>query len=178
MNDDRLPPETEKDLLRRCWMSHDARWFMSVAAEFGIDAANRLNRKTVRAVGRTEMHRLMKALGVTRVEGMAGAMRLFEAGRALFVPPPATQADVEVIADDVYEVRFRRCFVHENISRAGIAGTYTCAVFDRIQGWHDAWGLPLAADLPEATCALAAGKPCARTFAIDRDREPALAASA
>jgi hypothetical protein len=177
MNDDRLPPEIEKDLLRRCWMSHDACWFAGVAAEFGIDAANRINRRNVRAIGRTEMHRLMKALGVTRVEGIAGAMRLFEAGRALYVPPPATQADVEVMTDDVYEVRITRCFVQENITRAGIADTYHCAVFDRIAGWHDAWGLPLAAELPAATCALAAGRPCARTFAIDRERaaRPALA---
>ena len=170
MNDDLLAPEIEKDLLRRCWMSHDAYWFAGVAGEFGMDAANRINRKNVRAIGRTEMFRLMKALGCARVEGMDGAMRLFEAGRALYVPPPATQADVAVIVDGASEVHISRCFVHENITRADIKESYHCAVFDRTQGWHDAWGLPLVEELPAATCALAAGEACVRTFAIDAER--------
>jgi len=30
-----LSDEEEKELLRSCWYSHDARWYMAVAQEFG-----------------------------------------------------------------------------------------------------------------------------------------------
>ena len=162
----RLTGEEREDLLRRCWLWHDARWFAGVAQEFGMDAANRLNGRTVRALGQTEMRRLMKALRVERVGGMNEAMWLYEAGRDLYVPPTLMDADVGAVTADWYEVTFNRCFVHENIVRAGIAETYLCAVFDRIEGGHDAWGLPLAEELPARTCAMAAGHVCQRRFVV------------
>lgn len=30
-----LSDQKEKELLRSCWYSHDARWYMAVAQEFG-----------------------------------------------------------------------------------------------------------------------------------------------
>jgi hypothetical protein len=168
-----LNTETEKDLLRRCWMWHDARWFAAVAGEFGIEAANRINKKNVRALGQTEMRCLMKALAVDRVDDLTEAMELYDAGRDLYVPPSLMDAEVGVVTPDSYEVTFRRCFVRENIVRAGIADTYECAVFDRIQGWHDAWGLLLVEDLPVRTCALAAGQQCRQRFAVRQERRDA-----
>ena len=66
-----LTDDAEKTLLRRCWYAHDARWFNSVAEEFGIEAANRLNRRTVRSLGRAEMLRLMRALDAGRATALA-----------------------------------------------------------------------------------------------------------
>jgi len=34
-----LPPEEREALLVKCWMSHDARWFMAVAQAYGLEAA-------------------------------------------------------------------------------------------------------------------------------------------
>jgi hypothetical protein len=63
-----LSDEKEKELLRRCRYSHDARWYMAVAQEFGVEAANRLNKRVCQALGKAEMRRLVKALGVPMVE--------------------------------------------------------------------------------------------------------------
>lgn len=169
MNDDSplLDHAAEKELLRRCWYWHDARWFAGVATEFGIEAANRVNRANVRALGQVEMRRLMKATGVERVANIAAALHLYEAARALYVPASFMEADVEGVSGVGYDVVMRRCYVHENIVRAGIAATYECAVFDRLQGWHDAWALPLAESVPPRTCALAAGRECRQRFAIE-----------
>jgi len=165
-NERRLTADGREDLLRRTWHWHDARWFAGVAQEFGMDAANRLNRRTVRALGQTEMRRLMKALHVANVSGVDEALQLYDAGRDLYVPPTMMDAGVSDVTDDSYEVTFHRCFVAENIVRAGIADTYLCAVFDRIEGWHDAWGMPLAERMPARTCALAAGRPCRQRFTV------------
>ena len=34
-----LPAEEREALLLKCWMSHDARWFMAVAQAYGLEAA-------------------------------------------------------------------------------------------------------------------------------------------
>jgi len=34
-----LSREEREALLIKCWMSHDARWFMAVAQAFGLEAA-------------------------------------------------------------------------------------------------------------------------------------------
>jgi len=161
-----VDPAAREELLRRMWYWHDARWFAAVAGEVGIDAANRVNRGIVRALGQTEMRRLMRALSVEGVDGIGDELALFEAGRDLFVPASLIESSVCAAGDHAYDVAIARCFVHDNIVRAGIADVYECAVFDRIAGWHDAWGLPLMDEPPTATCAMAAGRACGRRFAI------------
>jgi len=163
-----LSEGTREDLLRRAWYSHDARWFAAVAQEFGMEAANRLNRRVVREVGQVEAGRLAKALGVQQASSVAEFLDFLEAGRQLYVAPPLIEMDVRQVDGERYEIAVTQCFVAQNIQRAGIAESYQCAVFDRVQGWHDALGLPLAASLPPARCAMAAGRECRRVLAVER----------
>jgi hypothetical protein len=162
----RLEGAAREELLRRTWYWHDARWFAAVAAEFGIGAANRINRGIVRALGQTEMRRLMRALATEHVGGVGEALHLFEAGRDLFVPASLIESSVRAAGDTAYDVAIARCFIHDNIVRAGIADLYECAVFDRIAGWHDAWGLPLVDEPAAGGCAMAAGRTCRQRFAV------------
>jgi hypothetical protein len=149
-----LPDEKEKELLRNCWYSHDARWYMAVAQEFGVEAANRLNRQVCRALGKAEMRRLVRALGIAGPKTVQELVQVIEAAFRLFVRPPLTQAEIRVVDDHSYEALIRSCFIHENITKAGIAPSYVCAAFDRVQGWHDALGLPLAEEPPMPTSCL------------------------
>jgi hypothetical protein len=79
-----LSPETEKDLLIKGWMSHDARWFMAVAEHFGIDHANQLNQKVARELGRVEMKRFMKALDLSPSGNMEEYLNLKKAALSMF----------------------------------------------------------------------------------------------
>src|SRR3989304_2472876 len=98
MNEDPvLPAEARAELLRRCSYSQDARWFMSVAGEFGMEAATRLNRRTLRAFGRTEALRLARALGGENVDSPEGMARLIAAGRRLLFPQPGMDVQGRVI---------------------------------------------------------------------------------
>jgi len=158
--------ETEqKEILRRCWYSHDGHWFVSVAAELGLDAANRLNRRALRAQGRTEARRFLKAFGIARIQGLEGFLRFFEATRRVLIPPP-TEARLEVIGERSYAITVERCFVHESVVRAGNPDGTLCAVFDRIAGWHDGAGLPLAEEPPARPCEKAAGRECRRILTV------------
>ncbi len=161
-----LTDEQEKEILRKCWYTHDARWFMSVAQEFGLEAANRLNRLTVRALGRTEGRRLLRAFGLSQVSSLEELVRLFDAGIRILVPPPAMEVKGKVIDERSYEISLGRCYVHENVVRAGIGEGYVCAVFDRVHGWHEAMNLPLAEELPALPCAKVQGRECRRVLTV------------
>jgi hypothetical protein len=155
-----LSDEEEKELLRSCWYSHDARWYMAVAQEFGVEAANRLNRRVCRALGKAEMRRLVRALGIAGPTTVQELVPVIEAAFRFFVPPPLTQAEIRVVDDHSYKALIKRCFIHANIKKAGIAPFYICAAFDRVQGWHEALSLPLAEEPPAVACAKVQGREC------------------
>src|SRR3990172_8160604 len=57
----KLSPQEREELLIKCWMSHDARWFTAVAMNHGMQAANRANQAAVREEGKVEARRLARA---------------------------------------------------------------------------------------------------------------------
>ena len=162
MSELRLGDAEQKEIVRRCWYSHDGHWFQSAAAELGMEAANRLNRRALRAQGATEARRLRKALGLGEPRDLGDFLRLFDALARVLVPPP-TAVRLEARGGRAYEICVDRCFVHETVVRAGNPESYQCAVFDRIAGWHDGAGLPLAGEPPGLRCAKATGGECHRT---------------
>jgi hypothetical protein len=161
-----LSDEEEKELLRSCWYSHDARWYMAVAQEFGVEAANRLNRKACRALGEAEMRRLVGALGIGAPTTVQELVPVIEAAFRFFAPPPLTQLEIRVVDDHSYETLMKRCFIHANITKAGIASFYLCAAQDRIHGWHEALGLPLAEEPPTRHCPKLRGQECRPVIAF------------
>src|SRR5512137_1255439 len=133
----RLSFETEKDLLIKGWMSHDARWFMAVAKHFGIDAANRLNQLVCRDLGQVEMKRYMKTLGLSPANDLNEFLALGKAAISLY-GPDLVGYEIEIIDHQSYKMHLERCFAYENIVKAGIKDQYECGIFARIQGWIDA----------------------------------------
>lgn len=161
-----LSGEKEKELLRSCWYSHDARWYMAVVEEFGVEAANRLNRRVCRALGEAEMRRLIRALRIAGPKTVQELVQVVAAAFRFFAPPPLSQLEIRVIDDQSYEAWLKRCFIHDNIKKAGIGPSYVCAAFDRIQGWHEALGWPLAEKPPALPCAKIEGRECRPVIAF------------
>jgi hypothetical protein len=157
-----LTDDAQKDLLRRCWYSHDARWFMSVVEEVGLEAANRLNRRVCRALGEAEMRRFAASLDITTPTTVQQLVEVVDEAMRFFVPAPLTMFDTWVIDERSDGIWIRHCFIYDNVIRAGIASSYTCAAFDRVQGWHDALNLPLVEDPPALPCAKTLGQECIR----------------
>lgn len=162
-----LDAKTREDMVRRAWYAHDARWFAAVAAEYGMEAANRLNRAAVRAVGQIEAGRLARALGKQRAENVEEFLEFLKSGLDLYVAPPLMDMDIRKIDERSYEVTVNDCFVHTNIAKAGITDAYECAVWDRVQGYHEALGQSLEdGQLTGAICVRARGQECRRVLTI------------
>jgi len=135
-----LSLEAEKDLLIKGWMSHDARWFMAVAEQFGISSANRLNQIVCREIGRVEMKRFMKTLNIVPPRDIDEYLSLKKAGISLY-GPDLIEYEIEVLDSASYKIHLKRCFAYENTVKAGIKDEYECGIFARLQGWIDAQGL-------------------------------------
>jgi hypothetical protein len=161
-----LSDEQEKELLRKCWYTHDARWFMSVAQEFGLEAANRLNKRACRALGEAEMRSFVKALGIDQPRTVQELVPAIRAAFRFFTPPPLMDLEVRVVDERSWEGRTKRCFIHDNVVKAGIGPFYVCAAIDRIYGWHDALGLPLADEPPAFRCPQLEGRECRHVLTI------------
>jgi hypothetical protein len=155
-----LSDEQEKELLRKCWYTHDARWFMSVAQEYGLDVANKLNKRTCRALGEAEMRRFVRALDIPQPRTVQELVPVIGAAFRLFTPPPLMDLEVRVVDERSWEGWMKRCFIHDNVVKAGIGASYVCAAIDRIYGWHDALGLPLAEEPPALRCPKIEGREC------------------
>jgi Family of unknown function (DUF6125)/L-2-amino-thiazoline-4-carboxylic acid hydrolase len=162
-----LGTRKRETLLRKAWYTHDARWFSAVAEEFGMGTANRLNRRVVRSIGQTEARRLAREMGMDSAESLNEFLDFVEVGREFYVTNEALEMSISAIDDERYTISVGTCFVAENTQAAGISDTYECAVFDRLQGWHDALGLPLAdEDLPGVPCPKAVGEDCVMTLRL------------
>lgn len=155
----RLTFEAQKELLIKGWMSHDARWFMAVAENLGIEAANRMNQMVARELGRIEMKRLMKALGISPPKNVDEYLHLKRVALSLF-GPDLVEHDFNILDPQSYEMHLKRCFAHENIIRAGIKDEYECGILSRLQGWIDAQGLEHELTPPLGKCMKVLGKEC------------------
>ncbi|MBI4788302.1 MAG: hypothetical protein HY782_14820 [Chloroflexi bacterium] len=163
----RLLPSQREELLVKCWLSHDARWFMAVAQEYGMAVANRLNQIAAHELGKAEAQRLARALELSPVKTLDDYLLAQEIGIGLF-GPDLLDYDIVKTDDRSYQTQVRRCFAFDNAVRAGIAGEYECGIFARITGWLDAFGLEHVTRPSLGKCLKAQGQDCVHTVAVGR----------
>ncbi len=161
-----LSHERREELLVKGWMSHDARWFMAVAMTYGLEAANRLNKVAAHEVGKVEAKRIARALGLPPVAAADDYLVLQEVIIGLLGPDLLDYAVVKT-GDDAYEVQVRRCFAHENVTRAGVADTYECGIFARVTGWMEALGVKHEMTPSLGRCMKAQGRECVYAFRVE-----------
>lgn len=161
----RLSPPEREALLIKCWMSHDARWFMAVAREYGLEAANRLNQRAAHALGEVEAGRVARALDIAR---MSGTDEYLLAQEILigFLGPDLLDYQVFRLDGDSYEMHVERCFAHENVVAAGIAQDYECGIFARVTGHLDGLGIEYEMTPALGKCLKVEGRECVHTFRL------------
>ena len=155
----RLSPPEREALLIKGWMSHDVRWFMAVAKEYGMRAANRLNRVAAHEVGKAEARRIARALRLPAARTTDDWLLTQEVFLSLLGPDLADY-QVTKAGSDAFRVHVQRCFAYENAVRAGIADHYECGMLARITGWLDAQEFGYEMTPPLGKCLKAAGNEC------------------
>jgi hypothetical protein len=168
----RLSPSDREALLIKNWMSHDARWFMAVAAEFGMQVTNRLNQRAAHEVGTVEARRIVRALGLPPVTTLDDYLLVQEVLIGL-LGPDLLDYRVTKAGDNAFRIHVGRCFAHDNAARAGVAGGLACGIFARVTGWLEALGLAYDAEPGLDACLMARGEECIHTVSFRKLASPA-----
>jgi hypothetical protein len=166
----RLSPSEREALLVKGWMSHDARWFMAVAKEYGVEAANRLNSVAAHAVGEVEAPRIARALELPAARTIDDWLLTQEILLA-FLGPDLADYQLTKVGSNAFQVHVQRCFAYDNAVRAGISDQYECGMLARITGWLDAQSLSYEISPPLGKCLKAAGGECLYQLSLRFDAE-------
>lgn len=137
----KLTPKVREGILRDNWHSHDARWYLKVALECGFDVANKLNKDAAKSMGRTEMKRLLDAIGSGEVSTAEDFARAIEIVSELYYPPPLLEGEIKVTGGDSLTCITTKCYGFEEVRKAGGLGTYECACGHKSEGWLEGCGL-------------------------------------
>ncbi len=131
----RLPPEVRAEIMRDNWISHDARWFLKVGTECGFETANKLNKAILKSMAKTEMRRLMNATGCGEIGDAEELVELVNIAFDVYFPPSMIDWVSKATGKDSIVGIVNRCYVHEEVKRAGVTGMYECACGHRLEGW-------------------------------------------
>lgn len=139
---DQLDKNQLKELLVKCWMTHDGSWFYNCGRELGIDAANKLNKAAIKNLSTIEMQRIKKAMGLERLK-----IKTFEQLKD-FVDSAFSILKGDFM-DFVYSFpeknrmhwEMNSCFAYNGMKMFGFEKQYECGVIYRVSCWLDALGI-------------------------------------
>jgi hypothetical protein len=165
----KLSPAEREALLIRCWMSHDARWFMAVATEFGMEVANRVNQTAAHELGKAEARRIRSALNLEPVLTLEDYL-VVQGLLIDLLGPDLLDYLISKSSGCTYQIAVQRCFAHDHVQRAGIANQYECGILSRVTGWMDYFGFDYEVSPVPGKCLKASGRECTYTITLERSK--------
>ncbi|MGQ9599387.1 MAG: hypothetical protein ACUVWZ_08210 [Anaerolineae bacterium] len=146
MKDERYPlsDADQARMLRKLMLYWDGQWFLKTVEAFGLEAAIELNARVRASFGRIEMRALLQALGRTRAEDLADALRMLHTYGTVFMGEGLRG---EFTALDAHHARvtIHRCLAYEGAKRAALPRQDQACV--ACEGLWNAW---LEVLLPES----------------------------
>ena len=136
-----LEKDELKELLNKCWMTHDAMWFYNCLQEFGIEKTNKINKAAIRGLGPIEIKRIQKALGIGRIETFEEFKGFFNLVMEI-VSGKFMKYDFSFLEKNLIHAEWRSCFAYEGMKGLGVADRYECGIMLRIEIWFDTLGIP------------------------------------
>jgi len=159
-----------RELLSKCWMTHDAMWFVHCVQECGIETANLINRAAVRSMAKIEVKRMMKILDVGPIGEMDQLKSFLEAALWL-IKADFMKFEPSFPSENTYRWDMPECFAFEGVSKIGAIDEYQCGIFSRLEGWLDGIGVRYTAEPAIEGCLMHDHGRCYREFNIQFPRE-------
>ena len=156
-----------KELLCKCWMTHDAVWFANALFSHGIGEANRLNRAAIKSMVDIELGRFLRAMNLTsnQVRRFEGFKAFFQSVQELLIPD-FMNVMIGFEAPDTLLWRFNEkgCFAYNGVKRLKVEDRYQCGVLYRIQCWLIYLDIPFEMSPAPRTCLMAEQGSCRGRF--------------
>jgi hypothetical protein len=160
-----------KELLIKCWMSHDAMWFYHCVQNLGIEKANELNLASIRSLSEIEVPRMTKALGLKkeRIQSFKDIKEVID-GLFSIVKGNFMQSKFSFPSENCMHWEMQRCFAYEGVKRMGMIDQYRCGIIYRVKCWIDVLGLNHSITIPVDFCMMHSIGRCSGDFKFYFDK--------
>ena len=143
----KISDEQKIEILRKNWISHDARSQMAIVRELGWDMGNKLNKSIISDMGKVMMYRLMNALGISKVKNIDELQAICFTAALFYYPPPNMIYHFERDSEKSLIAFIEKCGAYENIKKIGVSDQYECGCFAMRSGWYKALGVKVKEQL-------------------------------
>ena len=155
-----------KELLIKCWMTHDGMWFLHCLRKVGIKNTNKINKAASRGLGLIEAKRFKKVFGITEVNSF-NELKNFIENIFHIVKAEFMKFTFDFSRYNMIQCEMRQCFAHDGIKRIGVIDQYVCGIYDRIEGWFEGLGIKYKASPQINGCLMYEGKKCVKRYTFN-----------
>ncbi len=152
-----------RELLNKCWMTHDGMWFFHCMNECGMDAANKVNRAAIRSMSAIEIRRIKEAFDISEIRDPQGLRELFAAAGETVVAEFMGFSH-EFVSDTHLHVEMGNCFAYRGMQRTGAIKQYQCGIFERIETWLKELRIPFTVTPEVESCMMLTEGRCFRDY--------------
>ena len=165
---DQLDKSQLKELLVKCWMTHDASWFFSCARELGMDAANKLNKAAIKSLSVIEVQRVRKAMGMEKVKITTfEQLKDFVNNAYSILKGDFMDFEYNFPENNRMYWEMNRCFAYNGMKMMGVNKEYECGIIYRVSCWLDALGVKHSIEPKIDRCLLNTQKKCSGEIIIN-----------
>jgi hypothetical protein len=131
-----------KELLVKCWMTHDGSWFYNAVKELGIEGANKLNKSAIKNLSTFEIQRVKKALGLQNEKITTfDQLKHFIDDAFSVLKGDFMKFNYTFPQKNHIHWEMDMCFAFEGMKFIGVRKNYECGVIYRVCCWLDALGI-------------------------------------
>lgn len=154
-----------KELLLKCWMTHDGMWFYHCMQEFGIEKANATNKAAIKSLAAIEIDRIQKAFGLTKVETLQDVRDLCNAAFGVLTDK-FMGFEYSFPSENVLSWEMKKCFAYAGMKRLGVIDRYECGVIYRVACWFNSLGITYTLTPRIDRCIMHSSGSCRGEFAF------------
>ena len=136
-----IPVEKKRELVAKSRWTCDSHWMMSMVMNTGWDVANKMNLQVGQAVGKVEMHRLMKILGLDKPKNEKEFMMLMTLGMETFITQDYFDYEFKLLSSGKWVGIIKQCYAYTKVHSINVDKDYECGCFGMRQGWYQAMGI-------------------------------------
>ena len=133
--------EKKIEILRKNWMSHEARYQMAIVQELGWERANDINKSVIYKMGKLMMYRLMNTLEISHIDNIDDFKDICLTAQEFYYPPPIFSVYLNRESDTSLSGTVEKCGTIDNVKRLGVLDQYECGCFAMRSGWYKALGM-------------------------------------
>lgn len=155
-----------KQLLLKCWMTHDAMWFYHTLKDSGIEKANQINKAAIRSLAAIEIERIRKVFGFDRIRSFHDVRTFFDTAFAVLTDD-FMGFEHGFPSENVLHWEMTKCFAHAGMTRLGVIDRYECGVLYRVACWFEGLGMKYSLAPRIDRCIMHASGACRGDFRFE-----------